>query len=640
MMFRAYAIAFLFLVSACGAAEETGVKPLTANSLSSESSDVSRPATTLSLTQVKAQPAAADTERLAAPIDAAPRQGAVSPTVYIVQYSDFQCPFCARVIPTIKRLVEKYPNDVAVIFRHNPLPFHSNAKSAAYAAMNARQQLGDEGFYQMHDLLFENYRSLGMDAYKKFATQLGMDPVAMESAINNGSYEAEVQSDIDRAQELGAGGTPGHFINGRKLMGAQPFEEFDKIVQEEIALANKEISEGHSRESLYARRMEHALDEAPAPAPRKAPTPVVDTQIYHVPVTDSPTQGQAEALITIVAFTDLQCPYCARAESTLRDLQTKYGDKLRIVFKHNPLPFHLGAMPAHKLLLEAKSQKGDKAFFKLKDKLFETVQEWGERGPASETPEQYQEKVKANLLKIAKTFKLNSRRVKRAFDKTAHAERISADQQLARRVGARGTPAFFINGRKLSGAQPQAAFDAIITEQLARAEALVASGTPAKKVYAALVQDGVKNVDAPKPGATVAIPSDAPSRGPAKPKVTIQIFSDFQCPFCSRVNPTLENIKKAYKGKIRFVWHHLPLPFHKHAKLAAEASIEVQKQAGDAAFWKFHDILFQNQHALEQADLEKYAQQISGVTINASAFKSALDQHTKAARAETCHRNR
>jgi protein-disulfide isomerase len=106
----------------------------------------------------------------------------------------------------------------------------------------------------------------------------------------------------------------------------------------------------------------------------------------------------------------------------------------------------------------------------------------------------------------------------------------------------------------------------------------------------------------------------------------IQEFSDFQCPFCSRVNPTLTDLMDQYPGQIQVVWRNMPLPFHKEAPLAAEASQEVFAQKGSDAFWKYHDILFANQKALSQADLEKYAEQVGGIDM--TRFKKALADRT------------
>ena len=126
----------------------------------------------------------------------------------------------------------------------------------------------------------------------------------------------------------------------------------------------------------------------------------------------------------------------------------------------------------------------------------------------------------------------------------------------------------------------------------------------------------------------VAAPTkDNPVKGPANAKVTIQIFSDFQCPFCKRVEPTLKQVSDEYKDKVKFVWRNMPLPFHQDAPLAAEAAMEVFAQKGSAGFWKYHDLLFDAQGTdagIKRENLEKLAQDIG---CDMTKFKEALDSH-------------
>src|SRR5690606_1221461 len=169
-------------------------------------------------------------------------------------------------------------------------------------------------------------------------------------------------------------------------------------------------------------------------------------------------------------------------------------------------------------------------------------------------------------------------------------------------------------------------FKAVIDEELAKAKALVAAGTPRSKVYAETIKNGAT---APKMIGAAAAPSrpqepeapqvykiptanDAPFKGNKSAKVVIEEFSDFECPFCGRVNPTIAQILKEYGNKVKVVWRNYPLPFHQNAPLAHQAAGEVFQQGGSDKFWKMHDILFENQRALSPADLEKYAAQVGG----------------------------
>jgi protein-disulfide isomerase len=348
---------------------------------------------------------------------------------------------------------------------------------------------------------------------------------------------------------------------------------------------------------------------APRPAPPRA-DPDEDLTIYRVPVGASPVLGKPTALVTLVEFGDFQCPFCARAESNVRILRERYGDRIRVVWKNDPLPFHKYAEPSAELALEARAQRGDAAFFRVHDLLLALGGRIGDD----------------DLAAVAKEAGLKEDAALRAVASHAHAQAIDEDTDLSDDVGASGTPAFFINGRKLVGAQPLERFVALVDEQIGVAEAALARGVPREKLYDEL-QRSAAPAAAPD---TVLVPSPtpaSPTRGPADAKVVIQIWSDFECPFCLRVEPTLAELDAAFPGKIRVVWHNHPLPFHPHAELAAEAGMEAFAQRGAAGFWQMHDLILEHQGDAGQARpaLEQYA---GTVGLDVTRFRAALDAGT------------
>jgi protein-disulfide isomerase len=189
------------------------------------------------------------------------------------------------------------------------------------------------------------------------------------------------------------------------------------------------------------------------------------------------SKGAANAPITIVEFVDFQCPFCGRATETIDQVFKEYLGQVRFYVHHSPLPFHPDALPAAEATLAAEEQG---KFWEMHDKLMAS-----QRNLAREDLELY-----------ARAIGLDMGKFTQALDAKEYKARIDQDVALAENVGAKGTPTFFINGRKLSGAQPLEAFKAVIDEELARAQKLVASGTPAEKVYevltASAAQDGSK----------------------------------------------------------------------------------------------------------------------------------------------------
>jgi protein-disulfide isomerase len=210
---------------------------------------------------------------------------------------------------------------------------------------------------------------------------------------------------------------------------------------------------------------------------------------------------------------------------------------------------------------------------------------------------------------------------------------IDADVDLLDDVEGQATPHFFINGRRIVGAQPFEKFQTLIDEELKNGQARVARGTPPQRVYAEIMATARTAV--PPEKKEVPLPTYAvPSKGSPRAQVVIQEFSDFQCPFCARVQPTLRQLMEAYGDRVRIVFRHRPLPMHSDAALAAEAAMEAFRQKGSNGFWTMHDLLFGNAAAeggLKETALAEYAARMG---LDVAAFRSALTRRTHRAAVE------
>jgi protein-disulfide isomerase len=241
------------------------------------------------------------------------------------------------------------------------------------------------------------------------------------------------------ADEIGATGTPAFRINGTTLRGAMPIDAFQSIIDGELSATAELLRQGVPVEDLYARRVAVNLTIEPEQAQEEEPIPEEDTTIWRMPADGAPFRGAPDALVTMVEFTEFECPFCAMVEETLAELLRRHPGQLRIVFRH--LPFHEHAEPAAQLAIEARAQGGDRAFFQVAERLFAAQRHLDQQ----------------TLLGIANDVQ--------------------------------GTPHFFINGRRLVGAQPIDRFETLIAERLAEAERLMAErAIPAQRVYDAVME--------------------------------------------------------------------------------------------------------------------------------------------------------
>jgi len=160
-----------------------------------------------------------------------PERGPKNAPVTIIEFSDYECPFCKRAEPAIAQVMKTYGDKVRLVFRHFPLPMHKNAQPAAEAAACAAAQ---GKFWEFHGKLFES-SDLGAERLKAVATEVKVDMAKFDECVSKRQFKADVEKDMADGAEAGVNGTPAFFINGRMLSGAQPFEKIKEIVDDELA---------------------------------------------------------------------------------------------------------------------------------------------------------------------------------------------------------------------------------------------------------------------------------------------------------------------------------------------------------------------------------------------------------------------
>jgi protein-disulfide isomerase len=162
-----------------------------------------------------------------------PSRGPEGAPVTIVEFSDFQCPYCGREYPVVERLMKEYDGKVRLVFRHFPLDFHPFAQKAAEAGACAADQ-GTDKFWKLHDKMFVNQQKLAVDDLKGYAKEVGVDSTRFEKCLDSGEKRAAVDADGKAGKKAGVSGTPAFFVNGIFINGAVPYEQFKETVDREL----------------------------------------------------------------------------------------------------------------------------------------------------------------------------------------------------------------------------------------------------------------------------------------------------------------------------------------------------------------------------------------------------------------------
>ncbi len=559
------------------------------------------------------------------PVGDSPILGNPEAPVTIVEFTSMQCPFCARGAETLDQVLDKYGDDVRVVFKHFPLGMQDQARPASKIMEAARLQ-DEEAFWTAKDEIFERideFRGYSDDEMEDMGAEivadLGLDADQFREDFNDDSLGDIIDSDMALGRDQGVSGTPAFRINGVEVTGAQPLESFSEIIDEQLELAGELKEDGIADDELYAAAVRHNLDvddgaDEPEEAERpERPEPSVEADLSEgIPAGDSPIMGNPDAPVTVVEFTSMQCPFCARGADTLEQLVDRFDGDVRVVFKHFPLAMQQQAEPASRLL-EAARRQDDDIFWDMKSALFDRLDDYGSdmEGLGAE---------------IGEDLGLDPDQLIEDFNDPALAEIVEADQALGSQLGVRGTPHFFVNGEVVNGAQPLPQFAEVVERQLELLEELEADGVDEDELYAAAVQHNLGGDDDPEPQREREQPEqddsfdtdklavgDSYIKGDEDAPVTIYEFSSFQCPFCARARDTTERILEEYEGDVRLVYKNFPLGMQEHSEPASRAAVAAGEQG---SFWEMYDKIYDNQSRLGEDGLfEELAREI-GLNID------------------------
>ncbi len=369
------------------------------------------------------------------PIDDAPAMGPADALVTIVELTDFQCPYCSRGAATLDALRARFPDDVRIVVRQRPLPFHEHALPAAEAALEARAQRGDAAFFEMASLLFANQRHLDRGTLEALAAVAGLDLPRFRRALDEDAHEADIERDMALGDAMGAEGTPTFYVNGELVVGAQPLASFVHAVERARARAQAALDAGVPRDRLYETMLAHAQTGAsdsvapipPAPDLRYADLPVPEG----VAVAGGASAERARA--TVQAFVDLGSPHATRAGAVIERLLADPVRAVRVILRFGARPSGAARTAAEALLAIASLADGEAA---LRVAL-ELVR----------TPD---------ALSLAHVAEIGSRlahvseaQLRAALEGHPMRERVAADRRALEQAGLAASPVVFVAGRRV-----------------------------------------------------------------------------------------------------------------------------------------------------------------------------------------------
>jgi len=344
-------------------------------------------------------------------------RGAEKAPVIVMVFSDFESFPCSRSAAVLKGVLEQ-SRDVRLIFKHAPAATNPNAMLAHEAALAA----GAQGkFWEMHDTLFENQSKLSGADLLEYAKALGLNLPVFQRALDNHTYRPIVEADLAEAKGLGVTATPTFFVNGRRLVGPQGYTTLGAVIETVLAGIPKS---------------QRVQAEIVASGPAQA-----------INLEQAPARGPVAAPISLVEFSDFECPFCAQAAPVVWELLAAYPTQVRFAFKHYPLRMHKESPLAHEAALAAGAQG---KFWEMHDTLFAG-----------------QDKLtRDDLIAKAKQLKLDVPRFTKDLDSHRFKSVVESDRQEGNRLGVDGTPFFFINGHAINGAVELPTFKKLIDAAL------------------------------------------------------------------------------------------------------------------------------------------------------------------------------
>ncbi len=395
-----------------------------------------------------------------------PAVGPADAPITIVAWSDYACGYCNRAQQTLDRLDRLYPGQIRWVYRE--LPLDDDHPLAAEAALAAAVQ---GKFRPMHERLYAVRGHVDRADVELIARELGLDMIRFRADLDAGTYRKQIAADVADAVALGISGTPTFFVNGRPVHGSQPLSVFAAVVDEELARA-ADVRKTKPADLYEALVTTGKLSADATPGTSNDVQRLDPRASYHIGLgLPGHQNGPDDALVTIVEWSDFECPFCAQEAPVLARVRKKYGADVRVVYRHYPVLFHRESVIA----AEAGAAAADQGkFWAFHDQVF------GHFGKLS----------RADLESYAQAAGLDLARFRAALDDRRFHDAVIAEGAGAEAFGVEGTPTMFINGQPIVGAINDEALDRLIAAHLGAAKAAVDRGLKRGDFYATVMSMG------------------------------------------------------------------------------------------------------------------------------------------------------
>lgn len=532
-----------------------------------------------------------------------PYRGDPNAPIVMEEYSDFQCPFCARFYSETMGSIEENQianGEVVIVFYDFPLTrIHPQAMSAHVAGRCAAEQ-GASAFWEMHDALFNKVNEWSGQNnaaiyFSRYAREIGLDGAAFDQCQANNQYQSEIEATINLGIANQVNSTPTFFLNGQRVIGAQPLAVFNDAfatIQTGGQLANQDPGQSADNEPAGLKPTPASLSEDVAFA-----------------------FGDPAAPIQVIEFTDYQCPYCYRhVTETMPRILSDYVATGQVYYVLKDFPLESIHPDARRAAMAARCAGEQELYEQMHTALFTNQEQWSDKGSERDTV----------FTNIATSLGADGDEFYSCLSSERYDGAVQTNLNEGLNLGLRGTPSFYINGFPVQGAQPfelfQYAFDLALKGTLADAYEQQPTPTPAA------------------PAGPLNVPlDDEPTIGDPNAPIVIIEYTDFQCPYCSRhfaetFPVLLQNFVNT--GQVRYVFKDFPLTsIHPQAMGAAEAARCAHAQG---AYLRMHDALFANQAQWSgQPDPNPYfLSYAESLGLDNEQFKSCLDNHTYQAAVE------